>query len=542
MKLKNKIKNINSKFKHSIIDKIINIKGLTLILILLFVLIRIPYLGFSNFNTDSFKWKQRIYDFGTGVFTFDFQKTNQKYHPGVTLLWIGTVAVKTHTIAYEYIYKTPLNNNSADLIFSLNFYQILFVVLACAILVGIFYQFLCRIYDPIKAFFICLIFSIEPFFLGLTTTLHLDGLLTLFILNSLVTFYLYTLHSQRKYLIFSAVFFGLALLTKTTALLFLPIIFVVYIYTKNVKKIFPELGLFSLITVFTYFVVWPAMWVAPIETFTYVIKGVVVGTDDHSQLYFGNFVNDPGPLYYLLVFFIKTPIYIFPAVLLALYRQLNTTYRKYTFEMFILVASFLYLIEITIPSKKLDRYILPLTVLLSIFAVSYLYNRFRERVIYIFIFNLFYILYLNFDFFSYYNPLIGGLTKNAYIIEPKWAFGQKELTIFFQNEIFKNNLELFPENEADVNRVREENKRLIVAMPEKYYTQLNPYLRYIDSFAVINEIKPDARRASYFIFPVWEDTSSDFKERYSLEFYDTIKVRGEDVYLVFKKIQKQDDK
>jgi len=532
-----------SKLKNKFIDRLVNIKSLTLILVLFFILVRIPYLGFSNFNTDSFKWKQRIYDFGTGVFTFDFQKTNQKYHPGVTLLWIGTFAVKTQTLIYDYVYQTPLSDNSADLIFSLNFYQIFFVVIACSILLGFFYRFLIKIYDPIKAFAICLIFSLEPFFMGLTSTLHLDGLLTLFILNSLVTFYLFTKNNLRKYLIFSGIFFGLALLTKTTALLFLPIIFVLYVYYHKVgKKFIIELGSFALTIVLTYFIVWPAMWVAPIDTLTYVVKGVVVGTDDHSQIYFGNLVNDPGPLYYLLVLLIKTPIYIFPTVLLALYMQLNTTYRKYTFESFLLICSLLYLIEITIPSKKLDRYILPLTVLLSIYAVSYLYNRFKERIVYLFLFNLFYVLYLNFDFFSYYNPVIGGLSKNAYAIEPKWAFGQKELTVFFSNEIEKNNLELFPKNEADVNRVRENNNRLIVAMPEKYFTQLNPYLRYIDSFAVINEIKPDARRASYFIFPVWEDTSADFKERYSMEYYDTIKVRGEDVYLVYKKVKKNDTK
>ena len=539
MKSSNKKRNI-------LIDKLINIKSLMLILIISFTLVRIPYLGFSNFNTDSFKWKQRIYDFGTGVFTLNFEKTNQKYHPGVTLLWIGTLAVKSHTIIYEYIYRTPLNDNSAELIFSLNFYQILMVVLVCSFLLGAFYRFLTKIYDPIKAFFICFIFSLEPFFLGLTTTLHLDGLLTLFIINSLITFYLFTKTNLKKYLIYSAIFFGLSLLTKTTALLFLPILLAVYLYVRNFqiltnfKNIFKELGLFIFVSVLIYIALWPAMWVAPVETIIYVFKGVVVGTDDHSQIYFGNLVSDPGPFYYLLVLFIKTPIYIFPTVLLALYRQLNTTYKKYTFESFILISSILYLIEITIPSKKLDRYILPISVLLSIYALNFIYNKFKERIIYLLLFNLFYILYLNFDYFSYYNPKIGGLNKNAFVVEPKWIFGQKELTIFFKNEIQKNNLELFPKNEADVNRVREDNNRLIVAMPEKYYTQLNAYLRYLDSFAVINELKSDAKRASYFIFPVWEDTSGEFKDRYSLEYYDTIKVRGEEVFLVYKKTKKND--
>ena len=179
--------------------------------------------------------------------------------------------------------------------------------------------------------------------------------------------------------------------------------------------------------------------------------------------------------------------------------------------------------------------------ILSFFALSYLYDAFKGKIIYLFIFNLLYVFYLSFDFFSYYNPLVGGLTTNVYAIEPKWAFGQKELTQFFKAEIEENKLELFAENEADVSRVRENNNKLIVAMPEKYFTQLKDYLRYIDSFAVINEIKPDARRASYFLFPVWEDTSSEFKERYSLEYYKTIKVRGVDAYIIYKKVKKTDD-
>ena len=532
-----------SKFSNFLINKLINIKSLTLILVTFFIVIRIPYLGFSNFNTDSYKWKQRIYDFGTGVFTLDLEKTNQKYHPGVTLLWVGTFAVKFHTLMFDYVYNSQVSTNSSEYVFSLNFYQILFVAVACAILLGVFYRFLIKIFDPIKSFAILMIFSLEPFFMGLTTTLHLDGILSLLVINTLITFYLYLTKNSKKYLIFSAIFFGLALLTKTTAVLFLPILFISYILhnTKNFREVLKDGLVFVGIFIGIYFFVWPAMWVAPFNTLSYVLKGITVGSDDHLQLYFGNLVSDPGPAFYLLVFIIKTPIYIFPAVLLALYRKLNTTYTKYTFEFFLLMSSILYLIEITFPAKKLDRYILPMMILLSFFALSYLYDALKSKIIYLFIFNFLYVFYLSFDFFSYYNPLVGGLSTNVYAIEPKWAFGQKEITQFFKTEIEENKLELFAENEADVSRVRENNNKLIVAMPEKYFTQLKDYLRYIDSFAVINEIKPDARRASYFLFPVWEDTSSEFKERYSLEYYKTIKVRGVDAYIIYKKVKKTDD-
>src|SRR3989344_6248672 len=65
-----------------------------LLIIFLFVLSRWPDLGHDMFNTDVWKWKARTFDFGTGVFTLDLDKTVQKYHPGVTLMWTGTIAVK----------------------------------------------------------------------------------------------------------------------------------------------------------------------------------------------------------------------------------------------------------------------------------------------------------------------------------------------------------------------------------------------------------------------------------------------------------------
>ena len=140
----------------------------------------------------------------------------------------------------------------------------------------------------------------------------------------------------------SGIYFGLSLLTKTTALLILPIILIgiifKYINTREFSH-FIKFGYFLLITFLNYFILWPGMWIDPIGTLTYVLKGVTVGTDDHSQIYFGNLVNDPGPFYYLIVCFIKTPIYIFPGLLLATYRQFGTTYKKYTFELFSRMSS-----------------------------------------------------------------------------------------------------------------------------------------------------------------------------------------------------------
>lgn len=563
-------------------------------LVIFFILVRLPYLGYSNFNTDSFKWKQRIYDFGTGVFTLDFQKTNQKYHPGVTLLWVGTVAVKFHTLVNDYITPNPSSENSVEYMFSLNFYQILFVVLFCSLLYLFLYQLLSSIWGETKSIVVLSVVAIEPFFMGLTTTLHLDGILSILLVNCLVSFYLYLSKNSKKYLYYSAIFMGLALLTKTTALLFLPILLITY-FTRylnfspsqsvitlpkkfrisnkvrenlswffsritilfNLFKLFNFFNLikkfqnkfllnsvknflftfstFTIISCFVYFLLWPSMWQFPFDTLITVYKGVTVGTDDHSQIFFGQLVSDPGPLYYLLVFVTKTPAYIFLAVLLALYIQLNTTYKKYTFEIFLLMSSILFLIEISIPSKKLDRYILPSMLLISLWCLSYIYDRYRKLIYSFLILNLLVIFYIRYDFFSYFNPAVGDNRFAPFWIESKWTYGQVELLEFFRKEIAVNNYESFSLDELDIGRLDRRHRKLVVAFPEKYYTQLHPYLRLLGSQAVIMDLSAHAQKANYFVFPAWEHRPDYYMDRYNLSILSTIRVRGEDTYYVYKK-------
>ena len=522
-------------------SNLLNFKTLGLFLISFYVIIRLPYLGFSNFNTDSFKWKTRIYDFGSGVFNLNLDQTVQKYHPGVTLLWIGTFSVKFFNFINDNLFSQSLPDGSIDFVFALNFYQILFIVLAQAGLVFLLFYFLAQIYDPVKSFLILLVLTLEPFFMGITTTLHLDGLLNLFILNFLVTFYLFLKNNNRLYLSLSAIFMGLALLTKTTALLFFPVVIIGFIAKYILFKdtnwllVLKNTLLFSLTSFLVYFIVWPGMWSDPINTLNYVYKGVTVGTEDHSQIYFGNLVSDPGPFYYLIVTLIKGTIYIFPALLLVAYIQLNTSYRKYTFEIFLFLSSILYLIEITIPSKKLDRYIFSFMILLSLIIYSYLYDFSKKILIYFLGINLFFVFYLNFDYFSYYNPLVGGIKNSILWVEPKWIFGQKEITSYFSEEMKNNKFEEFSDETLLV-KTPEKNNNLIVAVPEKYYTQLYPYFRLIKARLVINTLKPEAVKARYFIFPVWEDTSvsENFTQRYNLTMYDQIKVRGVSIFNIYK--------
>lgn len=72
-----------------------------IIVFLIYVFSRLPSIGHDNFNTDVWRWKTRTYDFSNGVFGLKFDQTLQKYHPGVTLMWAGTIGIKVYNLYSE---------------------------------------------------------------------------------------------------------------------------------------------------------------------------------------------------------------------------------------------------------------------------------------------------------------------------------------------------------------------------------------------------------------------------------------------------------
>ncbi len=108
-----------------------------LLLFLFFVVVRMPNLGHDTFNTDVWKWKSRTYDFSTGVFTLDFGKTLQKYHPGVTLMWIGTAGIKIFNFYHKIILGAPPADNLIQNVFALHTVQKVLVVLVLGVLMSL---------------------------------------------------------------------------------------------------------------------------------------------------------------------------------------------------------------------------------------------------------------------------------------------------------------------------------------------------------------------------------------------------------------------
>lgn len=538
----------------------------------IFCLSRAPYLGAEMFNTDAWKWKARIYDFGSGVFNLDFDKTLQKYHPGVTLMWIGTVAIKFEGL---YCLIIPCPDEAIDpvgAVFALHFFQKFFIVLATGLTLAFTFYPLRKLFGKKYAFITMFLLSFEPFFYALTRVIHLEVLMTSFMLASFVWLF-YALETAKEEqrpiklsgLVASAVLAGLAVLTKSTAIFMIPfsmLSIVIYQY-RQVKIALKTSAIWLAPVLLTYFILWPSMWVHPLNTLDYVfVRGIKeTGLEgEHAQIFLGKYAENPGSLYYFVVMALKfSPVLVTGIVLFAfLVKRILPHFGADRARRFILLGLIFtvgYLIEIIIPTKKLDRYILPALASVSLLAgffYIWLLSKFcalfktgpgfapifqmAQKLAPIFLFLIviaYQSLSLTPDYFSYYNPIFGGLAGGIYTLEPKWIIGQHQITQYFADLMKTNQLEPFTQGQSFDNQ-KDLSRKLTVAFPEKYYTQIWPFIRKIGGWATIEDLSPNARKTTYFVYPVWDDYSGQ-ETRFKLTYLDSVYLRGVKLYNVYQR-------
>ena len=548
--------------------KLINrIKSLKyeIIVFIVFIVSHLPSLGYDTFNTDVWKWKARIFDFGSGVFNLNFVQTIQKYHPGVTLMWIGTVVVKFFNLYYDVIHKTSPPDNDISVIFQLHSLQKLFIVLVIGFSLSLIFYGIRKIFNLKYSVILLSFLVIEPFYVALTRELHLEGLMSTFMIVSFVWFYLYLQDKSRNdRFIISAFFASLAVLTKTSSLFILPFVLFSSIYNdvvsinqadrlfislkslkiKDILKL--NLKYIFLFNLF-FFLIWPAMWTNAVSAIQTMYRGIfTIGIDrGHIQLFFGKNTLDPGLLFYPVVFWLRSSVYLVIGLIgfLFISRKLSSEKRKFSFLAFIF--AFLSFLELTIPSAKLDRYFLPIQMVLwipSAFFYEYLLNSLRlgnykfKHLLFplIILPGVLLLFWIHPDYFSYYSPLGGGLKSGINIIEPKWMIGQKQTITYLGGKLKSGTYVTFKSGES-LENTKDKSKKLTVAFQEKYYTQIWPFVRKIGGWAVIEDLTPQARETNLFIYPVWDD-STIHETRFKLKYIDSIFLRGVKLYNVYERI------
>ena len=530
------------------------------ILILLFVvLVRMPDLGHDMFNTDVWKWKSRTYDFSTGVFTLDFEKTIQKYHPGVTLMWIGTAGVKLFNFYHKIILGVPAADNVLQNVFALHSLQKLLLVIVIGLLLCLIFYPLKKMFGKKYALLAVFLISVEPLFVALSRAMHLEGLMSAFMLASFVWFIYFLFERNKKHLLISSFLAAGAFLTKTSSVFLIPLYGLILILEGYKAKGDCKARLVSGSKVFLtwlgsalifFILLWPGMIThAPLALKT-LYRGIfTIGIErPHLQLYLGNWVENPGPLFYWVVYLFRASWWLLAGFLGFVYsnKKIAADKKKKRFIVYVLLFMLFYIIELTIPAKKLDRYILPsllASVLLASFFFEHLFIVLRDKfkfgkelfLIVLITPILVTLVKLHPYYFSYYSPLMGGLEKGIYAIEPKWMIGQHEVVDYFEQVLQQGELERYAPDESldsQLNKVSIKNK-LTVGFQEKYYTQIWPFIHQIGGRATIKDITIHAQNSNYFVYPVYNDDSI-LEDRVKLEFVKTIKLRGVDLYNIYK--------
>ena len=348
----------------------------------------------------------------------DFSQTLITHHPGVMTMWIAGLRTNfTHP---------GLNvENLASARFFIGLFVWIGIGAACLLLHRLFGQWVAL------ASFACFVFS--PLFLAQTRRVHTDALASIFILLTLVLLLIYCQNrSDRRFLVCSGVTFGLALLSKSYALILLiwiPLCLLrvgspwnhlrwwhrflmhirelVALLNCAVLTIFalwpvfwtPLFGLMALcLFVFTFFLLKEDLenkhktliWLATLgigQIFVCVRRAVqtvwivfekvnwaVTTPHEVEHFFFGKVVNDPGWLFYLFVLTIKStplllPFAVVGMVLLWKHRKhSDEDARNFQAALILFAGVAIFTLCLSVTSKKFSRYLLPAFLLLDVLA------------------------------------------------------------------------------------------------------------------------------------------------------------------------------
>jgi hypothetical protein len=337
-------------------------------------------------------WYERSLGFWEALLQGDLAGTYQRHHPGVSAMWIAGAAIRLYMASEGWSTSEML-----DLPRELSGPQGLPVQLGAAALgltialtVAMTYVLLYQLTNSTLAFVAGCLLALDPFHIAHSNMIHLDALLAAFMLLSALFLIRYLTGRAKGYLVASAFFGGLALLTKSPALFLIPYTCLIvavdlliagrsleprtrHRWPQGVSLVLRSLAIWGLVAAAVFFLFWPAMWVQPLRTLgTMMERGALrhAGqTHPFLQFFLGEDVRDPGLLYYPASLAWKTTFVTLPGFMLAIWALLRRGGREdRRVQWYLLIFVVAFLVQMSLGAKKLSRYILPVFPALDVLA------------------------------------------------------------------------------------------------------------------------------------------------------------------------------
>lgn len=224
----------------------------------------------------------RIAKYWKNIGERDWRGTNISDKPGITValasgpgLWFKST--KDYRTVHYQGEVISLKNDIES--FYLAYRLPLLIVIT--FLLPLFYFFLERLVGRRHALFSYVFIATSPLLIGMSKIINPDSLLWLFAPLSMISYFIFLRRRSFRYLIFSGIFLGLALLTKYVAnilfIFFLGLIFLEYLFhprlaalsfVEYLKQSLRHFALLAFAALSTFYILFPAVWVKPAKLLT----------------------------------------------------------------------------------------------------------------------------------------------------------------------------------------------------------------------------------------------------------------------------------
>ncbi len=426
--------------------------ALSVLVVLLSLLAALPRLGgevATPVTADEAHWFHRSAKFAQALLAGDARHTYQTGHPGVTTMWASALGMGlAQAQALDDANLTLRSDDGREAFIrarqAMGLVQT--ALLAVIVLLTI------RLFTPLVGLLAGILLALDPWLVAHSRILHLDGLLAALIAISALTC---LIRWQRAggpgYLLLAGLASGLAVLTKSSALVLLPPIILLAAAGAGrsgraaPRALLAELVVLVTVAALTSVLLWPAAQHDPVGIGRRVVSfGRAAGGEPHRSFLLGQQSTDPGPAFYLLTLAYRlSPLVVLGVVLWTIFRRRGERSLRADGTTWLLAGAVLVVVLMSLSPKKQDRYVLPAVPFLAVAAAGG-YQRLwialphpAPRLALLGVVALSQLILCASArpyFFTYYSPLLGGLQTAQYAVPVGWGEGLEPVALYLNRE------------------------------------------------------------------------------------------------------------
>jgi hypothetical protein len=395
---------------------------------------KLPYLG-TFLTIDEPRWIRGAGQFLLSLSSGDLAKTYWHFHPGITVTWGEAIILWL---------QKPLNTDvtlEEFVRFQMDHLSLLVgaMRLSTVLLTSLTLPFMYLFARPLIGLWPAVLgvglVAVDPFWVAHSRIVNGDALAGALMVTSFLAFSLLLVKPSYKLALVSGIFVGLAFLTKLPSQILVPVILMVaaigYFSDRNWKFWLKALLLCGLSSAIVFFALWPAMWVAPINTLETMFvdtfqRGAIAGREK-PEFFIGEVREAQSQFFYpLALLFRLTPINMIGSALTLglLITTKDSRLKRATLLLWLFVAAVVVFANFS--PKKADRYIMSAILAVDLLAgigwvwliqkVTVLSSsriRLSAATVTLIVVQLFFVV-VNYPYIlTYYNPLLGGYAKAA---------------------------------------------------------------------------------------------------------------------------------